>query len=115
MIPGVSVRLLREIGRWDLVGVGINAIIGAGIFGLPARIYELSGQAALIAYVICGVACLLVSLCFAEVSSRFSDSGGPYLYARAAFGPMVGFEIGWLRWLALIVAYAANVNLRARI
>jgi len=111
MIPGMSVRLLREIGRWDLVGVGINAIIGAGIFGLPARIYELSGQAALIAYVICGIACLLISLCFAEVSSRFSDSGGPYLYARAAFGPMVGFEIGWLRWLALIVAFAANVNL----
>jgi basic amino acid/polyamine antiporter, APA family len=107
----VSVRLVREIGRWDLVGVGINAIIGAGIFGLPARIYELSGPAALIAYAICGVACLLISLCFAEVSSRFSDTGGPYLYARAAFGPMVGFEIGWLRWLGLIVAFAANVNL----
>ena len=107
----MSVRLLRAIGRWDLVGVGINAIIGAGIFGLPARIYELSGQAALLAYVICGVACLFISLCFAEVSSRFSDSGGPYLYARAAFGPMVGFEIGWLRWLGLIVAFAANVNL----
>jgi basic amino acid/polyamine antiporter, APA family len=107
----VSVRLLREIGRWDLVGVGINAIIGAGIFGLPARIYELSGPAALVAYVICGVACLLISLCFAEVSSRFSDSGGPYLYARTAFGPVVGFEIGWLRWLALVVAFAANVNL----
>jgi amino acid transporter len=107
----VSVGLLREIGRWDLVGVGINAIIGAGIFGLPARIYELSGPAALIAYLICGVACFLISLCFAEVSSRFSDSGGAYLYARAAFGPMVGFEIGWLRWLALVVAFAANVNL----
>jgi amino acid transporter len=111
MIRGVSVRLLRGIGRWDLVGVGINAIIGAGIFGLPARIHELSGPAALIAYAVCGVACLLMSLCFAEVSSRFSDSGGPYLYARTAFGPMVGFEIGWLRWLALIVAFAANVNL----
>jgi amino acid transporter len=107
----VSARLLREIGRWDLVGVGINAIIGAGIFGLPARIYELSGAAALIAYGICGVACLLISLCFAEVSSRFSDSGGAYLYARAAFGPLVGFEIGWLRWLGLVVAFAANVNL----
>jgi len=111
MIRGVFAPLLREIGKWDLVGVGINAIIGAGIFGLPARIYELSGPAALVAYVICGVACLLISLCFAEVSSRFSESGGPYLYARAAFGPVVGFEIGWLRWLALVVAFAANVNL----
>jgi basic amino acid/polyamine antiporter, APA family len=37
--------------------------------------------------------------CFAEVASRFGESGGPYLYAREAFGRFVGIEMGWLVWL----------------
>src|SRR6185295_1292663 len=48
---------------------------------------------------------------FAEVSSRFDETGGPYLYAREAFQPAVAFEIGWLIWLARITAFAANCNL----
>ena len=50
-------------------------------------------------------------LCFAEVSSRFSGTGGPYLYAREAFGPVTGFEVGWLLWIARLTAFAANCNL----
>jgi len=53
----------------------------------------------------------LIILCFAEVGSRFEETGGPYLYAREAFGPTVGFEIGWLIWLARLTAFAANCNL----
>jgi amino acid transporter len=53
----------------------------------------------------------LIILCFAEVSSRFEETGGPYLYAREAFQPAVAFEIGWLFWLVRITAFAANCNL----
>ncbi len=53
----------------------------------------------------------LIILCFAEVSSRFEETGGPYLYAREAFQPAVAFEIGWLIWLARVTAFAANCNL----
>jgi amino acid transporter len=111
MKRAVSPRLAREIRRRDLVGVGINATIGAGIFGLPARIRDLAGPAAFLAYVVCALACSLIALCLAEVGSRFRQSGGPYLYAREAFGPIVGFEIGWLRWLVWILTFAANANL----
>ena len=103
--------LVRGIRRWDLVAITINGIIGAGIFGLPAKVYSLIGTYSIIAFVVCALIVALIILCFAEVSSRFDDTGGPYLYAREAFNPAVAFEIGWLIWLARITAFAANCNL----
>ena len=103
--------LVRGIGRWDLVGVVINSVIGAGIFVLPARAFGLIGSYSLIAFVICALVVVLIVLCFAEVGSRFTGTGGPYLYARTAFGPAIGFQVGWMNWLARISAYATNCNL----
>jgi basic amino acid/polyamine antiporter, APA family len=103
--------LVRGIGRWSLVGLTLNMIVGAGIFGLPSRIYGLAGVWSLLAYLICAVLVTLITLCFAEVGSRFSETGGPYLYARVAFGPAIGFEVGWLLWLARVTAFAALSNL----
>ena len=103
--------LVRGIRRWDLVAICINGIIGAGIFGLPAKVYSLIGTYSLIAFVACALVVALIILCFAEVSSRFDETGGPYLYAREAFQPAVAFEIGWLIWLARATAFAANCNL----
>jgi APA family basic amino acid/polyamine antiporter len=110
-IEATEEGLLRGIRRWDLVAVAINAIIGAGIFGLPSRVYSLIGSYSLIAFIVCAIVVALIILCFAEVGSRFSETGGPYLYAREAFGTAVGFEVGWLMWLARLTAFAANCNL----
>ncbi|HET7114452.1 MAG TPA: amino acid permease, partial [Pyrinomonadaceae bacterium] len=79
--------LVRGIRRWDLVAIAINGIIGAGIFGLPSRVYSLIGTYSLIAFVACALVVALIILCFAEVSSRFEETGGPYLYAREAYQP----------------------------
>ena len=103
--------LLRGIRKWDLVAVAINAVIGAGIFGLPSKVFALIGSYSLIAFIACALVVTLIILCFAEVGSRFDATGGPYLYAREAFGPTVAFEVGWLIWLARITAFAANFNL----
>ncbi len=108
-VPGAG--LIRGIRRWDLVAIAINGIIGAGIFGLPSKVFSLIGAYSLIAFVACAAVVTLIILCFAEVSSRFNDTGGPYLYAREAFGPATAFEIGWLMWLARLTAFAANCNL----
>lgn len=104
-------NLVRGIGRWDLVALTINIIIGAGIFGLPSRIFALTGVWSLLAYIVCAFLTVLIILCFAEVGSRFDTTGGPYLYTRAAFGAVVGFEVGWLVWLARVTAFAALCNL----
>jgi amino acid transporter len=103
--------LVRGIGRWDLVAVAINGIIGAGIFGLPSKAFQLTGSYSLLAFVVCAGLLALIILCFAEVGSRYDETGGPYLYARDAFGSLVGFEVGWLIWLVRITAFAANCNL----
>jgi len=103
--------LVRGIRRWDLVAITINGIIGAGIFGLPSKVYSLIGTYSLIAFVVCALVVALIILCFAEVSSRFEETGGPYLYAREAYSPAVAFEVGWLIWLARVTAFAANCNL----
>lgn len=104
-------KLIRGLGRWDFTAVVINTIIGAGIFGLPAKVYAAIGAYSLFAFAACAVIIALVVLCYAEVSSRFSTTGGPYLYAREAFGSAVGFEVGWLYWIVRVATFAANCNL----
>src|SRR6202158_3862525 len=111
MAQASSEGLIRGIRRWDLVAIAINGIIGAGIFGLPSRVFSLIGPYSLIAFVACALVVMLIILCFAEVGSRFDETGGPYLYARKAFGATVAFEVGWLIWLARLTAFAANCNL----
>src|SRR5258705_5819648 len=104
-------ELVRAIGRWSLVALVINCIIGSGIFGLPAVIAGQLGAWAPLGYVVAAAGIGIIMGCFAEVASRFTEAGGPYLYARAAFGSFVGIETGWLTWLARLAASAANANL----
>lgn len=94
-----------------MTAIVINTIIGAGIFGLPAKVFAQIGSYSLLAFVLCAVIIALVVLCYAEVASRFSATGGPYLYAKEAFGSAVGFEVGWLYWIVRVATFAANCNL----
>jgi basic amino acid/polyamine antiporter, APA family len=103
--------LIRGIYRWDLLGLAINGIVGAGIFGLPSQVYRYTGRYSVVAFVVCALVISSIVLCFAEVGGRFSESGGPYLYAREAFGPLIGFEVGWLLWLARVTSFATISNL----
>ncbi len=104
-------KLVRGISRWDLLAITINTIIGAGIFGLPSKVTGLIGNYSLVAFVACAVIVAFIVFCFAEVSSRFTATGGMYLYAREAFGSIVGFEVGWLYWIVRVTTFAANCNL----
>jgi APA family basic amino acid/polyamine antiporter len=103
--------LLRSLRRWDLVAVVLNGVIGAGIFGLPSKVFNLSGTYSLLAFGACAICVSIIVLSFCEVASRFSGSGGPYLYARETFGATSGFTVGWLVWMARITSFAANCNL----
>lgn len=103
-------KLVRGLGRWDLTAVAINTMIGTGIFILPAGVFGLIGSFSLFAFVLCAVITGLIVLCFSEVSSRFQLTGGMYLYAKEAFGPEIGFEVGWLYWIVRVATFAANCN-----
>ena len=89
----------------------INSIIGAGIFGLPSKVFALSGVYSLLAFAVCAVVVMVFILCFAEVSSRFDKTGGPYTYAYNALGKFPAFLTGWLLLLSRIFNYATLINL----
>jgi APA family basic amino acid/polyamine antiporter len=103
--------LNRSIGKWDLVLLMINSVIGAGIFGLPSKVFKLSGVYSIAALFACAVVVFIIILCFAEVSSRFNKTGGPYVYTLEAFGCFPAFLMGWLILLSRIVTFAALIKL----
>jgi basic amino acid/polyamine antiporter, APA family len=102
---------VRAIGRWSLAALVVNSIIGSGIFGLPSVLAGLVGRASPWAVLLGGALVGVIMACFAEVASQFTQAGGPYLYARMAFGRLMGIEMGWMLWLAQLAAPAANANL----
>jgi len=103
--------LVRAMGRWDLTAAVVNAVVGSGIFGLPSVLAQHTGALSPLVFVLGGLGIFTIVLCFAEVSSRFEDGGGPYLYVRESFGPLTGFQVGWLHLWTRLFSGAAVVNL----
>jgi APA family basic amino acid/polyamine antiporter len=105
---GPSLR--RAVSRWEIVGLAVNDVIGSGVYLLPAAAAALLGPASLWAVLVTGGAVALLVLCFAEAASHFDEPGGGYVYTREAFGNFVGFEVGWMTWLARIASVASLSN-----
>ena len=103
-------RLVRAVGLWGLVAMCINAVVGSGVFLLPSESYKLLGAFSLWAPLIFALPVFILVLCFAEAASHFSEPGGAYLYARTAFGDFIGFETGWMNWLARLTSLASLSN-----
>ncbi len=102
--------LVRAVSRRQLVGLSINEVIGSGVYLLPAAAAALLGMSSILGVLMAGFAVALLVLCFAEASSYFDEPGGAYLYAREAFGAFVGFEVGWMTWLARVASIASLSN-----
>jgi len=94
-----------------MVALVVNSIIGSGIFGLPSQLAGLVGKYSPLAVLLAGAVIGVIMCCFAEVASYFTEAGGPYLYARVAFGRLMGIEMGCMLWLSQLSAPAANANL----
>src|ERR1700686_4786950 len=103
--------LVRTIGRWSLAALAVNSVIGRCIFGLPGTVAGLLFKRSVLAVLIAGAAMGVIMACYAEVASHFADAGGPCLYARAAFGRLIGIIVGWMLYLSQTAAPAANANL----
>jgi amino acid transporter len=99
-------RLERAIGPWGLAANAVNTTVGAGIFVLPGLVAGILGPAAVLAYLICGLAIGLALTCFIEIGSQVSRSGGAVAYIGEAFGPMAGF----LAWVIFAVGVEVTVN-----
>lgn len=104
-------QLVRVIGRWSMVALAVNCIVGSGIFGLPSPVAGFVGRWSPVAVLIAGVAMAAIIACYAEAASQFTETGGHYLYVRRAFGRFAGVQMGWMTLLSRLTACAAAVNL----
>lgn len=96
----------KKLGLWSIVLLGINSVIGSGIFLLPGKAMKLMGPGSIWVYLFDMVLVMSMALCFAEVAGMFNKNGGPYVYAKEAFGEFVGFEVGIMKWAVSIIAWA---------
>jgi len=103
--------LVRTIGRWSLTALMVNSIVGVSIFKLPADLARNLGGWSPLSCVAAGAGILIIAGCIAEVSSRYEETGGLYLYARDALGRFAGLLVAWMTWLTRIAAPAAAANL----
>lgn len=96
-----------DLGLFSIVLLGLNTMIGTGIYLLPGKPMALVGPSSILVYVLVTVIVLAIALCFAECATFFSRNGAAYLYAKEAFGDFVGYQVGVLKWVVSIVAWAA--------
>ena len=104
------VRQFGVLGLWVLV---VNGILGAGIFGLPAKVAAATGEFSALLFVACGVLIAPIVLSFAEAASYVRTTGGPVVYVGTVFGSFASFQTGWAMYASRATAFAANVNLLA--
>jgi basic amino acid/polyamine antiporter, APA family len=106
--------LKREVGFVGLAANTLNMVVGAGIFVLPALVSSYLGAASILAYIVCGLLMFGIVLCFAEVGSQITTTGGSYAYIQAAFGNYWGFLSNSLFWIGTgVIMNAAVLNAMA--
>lgn len=100
----------NKLGFWSIVLLGINSIVGSGIFLLPNKVYAEVGVGSIGVIIFDMILVLSIALCFAEAAGLFKKNGGPYVYAKEAFGEFVGFEVGFMKWAIGIIAWGAMAS-----
>ena len=105
-----GVKLIRDIGLVAASLIVLNAVMGAGIFGMPGKLAEQAGQYSPWLILLFGALIITVAWTFGSIASYFKTTGGPVTYASYAFGPLVGFQVGWLFYFGRAASLAANIN-----
>ncbi|WP_031015820.1 APC family permease [Streptomyces sp. NRRL F-5727] len=100
----MSTKTTQKIGFREATALGVGGIIGAGIFVLSGTASGIAGPAVVVSFGIAFAASLILSLCYAELSSMHEDSGGPYAYAKRHLPPFVATVVGWANWGAWMCA-----------
>jgi basic amino acid/polyamine antiporter, APA family len=109
-LPSAPIGLLRAVGRWQILGLSINSVVGSGVYLLPATAFALLGSFSVWGVLAAGLTVSLLVLCYAKAASYFEQQGGSALYAQEAFGPFAGFQIGWNTWLTRVATAASLSN-----
>jgi APA family basic amino acid/polyamine antiporter len=98
-------KLKRSMGVWMATALVVGNMVGSGIFLLPASLAGAAGPISIVGWAFTGVGAMLLALVFARLGRAMPRTGGPYAYARRAFGDFIGFQTAWGYWIA---AWAGN-------
>ncbi|MFP2933462.1 amino acid permease [Pyxidicoccus sp. 3LG] len=100
----------RPVGPLQLLALGVNGIVGVGIFFAPAEVAARApGSGAILAFALTGLALVPVAFAFAVLGRRFAEDGGPIVFARAAFGERASFLVGWVAYVSAFLSTSAVV------
>lgn len=102
-----EVTLKRELGLFTTTAFGVGIILGAGIYVLVGVAAGVAGNAVWMSFVIASLMAVFTGLSYAELSSLYPEDAGEYIYAERAFGRVIGFFIGYLSFLAMVIVVAA--------
>lgn len=102
----ISVKKISFAGALLL---GINGIIGSGIFLLPGHLFQEAGSYSILAILFAGLATLMIALNYAVMASKMDDDGGAWTYAYRAFGSLAGFQTGWFGWFLGVITISAEI------
>ncbi|XP_063713395.1 b(0,+)-type amino acid transporter 1-like [Symsagittifera roscoffensis] len=111
--PSDAVELKREVGLFGGISFIVGTMIGSGIFASPSGALAASGSVALdlIVWGLCGLLCLMGALCYAELGTLITKSGGEYQYIKAAFGPVAAYLFSWTTVVVLKPSASAAISL----
>lgn len=103
---GTDKHFAKTLGAFDLLTIGIGAVIGTGIFILPGTVAaKEAGPGVTLSFLIAALVCTLASMCYAELSSSIPVAGSAYSYGNILYGEVIGWILGW----ALILEYMLSV------
>ena len=105
-----SPALLRDLGLVATVALVVGNMVGTSIYTLPATLAASTGPLGLVAWIVTAAGYLLVALVYASLGTRYPATGGPYVYAREAFGDFAAFQTVWAYWFSAVIGNAAIVT-----
>jgi amino acid transporter len=97
----------RALSTFDATCIGVNAIVGSGIYLFPGKLAGALGPASIVAWVVTGLLCLPLALTYAALGAREDRTGGAFRYVQRAFGTAPGFIVGWSAWITSVISWAA--------
>ena len=100
-------KLKRSMGLWMATALVVGNMVGSGVFLLPASLADSAGPISILGWLFTGAGALVLALVFANLGRALPRTGGPYAYAKRAFGDFVGFQTAWGYWIAVWAGNAA--------
>ena len=97
----------RVLTTFDATCIGVNAIVGSGIYLLPGRLSSALGPASVLAWIFTGLLCLPLAFTYAALGAGEERAGGSFRYTERAFGTVPAFAVGWSAWITSIISWAA--------